>query len=93
MPTIPDSIEFEMGNVDEIPKQQGSVRRSKYDKPLFEFVNSKLEKAELLLKNVSGEDVQYVRNQIKKRIDIHDLSEKVEVSHIGNKVYFEKIYS
>jgi hypothetical protein len=37
-----------------------------------------------------GKDANYLRLQLKKRIDARDLSNKVEVSVVSNNTYLEK---
>ena len=58
---------------------------SKYDPILDAFLegNHKLVNVE-----VPGRDGNYVRTQLKKRIDARDL--KIDVSVVNNKVYLEK---
>jgi hypothetical protein len=38
----------------------------------------------------AGKDANYLRLQLKKRIDAKDLSNKIEVSVINNMTYLEK---
>ena len=58
---------------------------SKYDPILDKFLEGK---DKLVTVEVAGRDGNYVRTQLKKRIDARDL--KVDVSVVNNKVYLEK---
>jgi len=58
---------------------------SKYDPILDKFLEGK---DKLVTVDVAGRDGNYVRTQLKKRINARDL--KVEVSVVNNKVYLKK---
>ena len=58
---------------------------SKYDPILDKFLEGK---DKLVTVEVAGRDGNYVRTQLKKRIDARDL--KIDVSVVNNKVYLEK---
>jgi len=58
---------------------------SKYDPILDKFLE---DKNKLVSVEVAGRDGNYVRTQLKKRIDAQGL--KIDVSVVNNKVYLEK---
>jgi len=58
---------------------------SKYDPILDAFLEGK---NKLVAVEVLGKDGNYIRAQLKKRVDARDL--KVDVSVVNNKVYLEK---
>ena len=58
---------------------------SKYDPILDKFLE---DKNKLVSVEVAGKDGNYVRTQLKKRIDALGL--KIDVSVVNNKVYLEK---
>ena len=58
---------------------------SKYDPIIDSFLEGK---DKLVTVEVPGRDGNYIRTQLKKRIDARDL--KVDVSVVNNKVYLEK---
>jgi len=58
---------------------------SKYDPILDAFLEGS---HNLVMVEVPGKDGNYVRTQLKKRIDVRGL--KVDVSAVNNQVYMEK---
>ena len=58
---------------------------SKYDPILDKFQEGK---NKLVTVDVAGREANYVRTQLKKRIDARDLN--IDVSVVNNKVYLEK---
>ena len=61
---------------------------SKYDPIIDQFLSSEMTLATL---NVPNKDPNYIRMQLKKRIDARDLNNSIYVSVINNKTYLEKI--
>ena len=77
-------IEFELKPVDKKPPR---TYRSKYDPIIDQF----LESEESLVKvDVNDKDAYYLRTQLKKRIDLRNLQDKVDVSVVNNQTYLEK---
>jgi hypothetical protein len=60
---------------------------SKYDPIIDSFLESE---HDLVKVEVSGKDANYLRTQLKKRIDARDLQSNVEVSVVNNIAYLEK---
>ena len=77
-------VSFDLSPVDEMPKRKYR-KGSKYDPILDAFLESK---DKLVTVKVPGKDGNYIRTQLKKRIDARGL--KVEVSVVNNQVYMEK---
>jgi hypothetical protein len=60
---------------------------SKYDPILDTFLQSE---HELVKVEVPGKDANYLRTQLKKRIDARELNDRIEVSVVNNISYLEK---
>ena len=60
---------------------------SKYDPIIDQFLSSEMTLATL---NVPNKDANYIRMQLKKRIDARDLNNSINVSVVSNKTYLEK---
>jgi hypothetical protein len=80
-------INFELKPVDKKPSRKYR-KGSKYDPILDEFLESD---EDLVQVEVEGKDANYLRTQLKKRIDARDLVNKVDASVANNKTYLEKI--
>jgi hypothetical protein len=79
-------IEFELEPVEK--KSRRRYRKgSKYDPIIDSFLNGQ---HNLVKVEAAGKDANYLRLQLKKRIDAKDLSNKIEVSVINNMTYLEK---
>jgi len=79
-------IEFELEPVEK--KSRRRYRKgSKYDPIIDSFLNGQ---HNLMKVEAVGKDANYLRLQLKKRIDAKDLSNKVEVSVVNNMTYLEK---
>jgi hypothetical protein len=63
------------------------IKRSKYDKILDQFCDGS---SHLCMVEVPGKSANYVRLQLKKRIDARELGEQIRVSVVNNTVYLEK---
>jgi hypothetical protein len=80
-------LSFEFVDVGQKPRRKFR-KASKYDPILDKFFEgtSSLSKVE-----VPGKNPNYVRLQLKKRIDARELGKQVGVSVVNNLVYLEKI--
>jgi hypothetical protein len=79
-------IEFELEPVEKKPSRRYR-KGSKYDPIIDSFLNGQ---HNLVKVEAVGKDANYLRLQLKKRIDARDLSKKVEVSVVSNNTYLEK---
>jgi uncharacterized secreted protein with C-terminal beta-propeller domain len=80
-------INFELKPVNKKPSR--SYRKgSKYDPILDEFLESG---EDLVIVEVEGKDANYLRTQLKKRIDARDLDGQVDASVANGKAYIEKM--
>ena len=80
------NIEFELEPVEK--KTRRRYRKgSKYDPLIDSFLNGQ---HNLVKVEAAGKNANYLRTILKKRIDARDLSNKVEVSVVGNNTYLEK---
>jgi len=77
-------IEYSMDPVEKKPNRRYR-KGSKYDPILDAFLERDADIVEVTVKN---KDANYVRTQLKKRIDARELD--VEVSVANNKTYLEK---
>ena len=78
-------VKFNLSPVNNKP-QRKYRKGSKYDPIIDAF----LEKDESLVTvEISGKDANYIRTQLKKRIDARGLS-NIDVSVVNNNVYLEK---
>lgn len=77
---------FNLVEVESKPRRTFS-KKNKYDPILDQFCesSSSLSKVE-----VTGKNPNYVRLQLKKRIDARELGKQVGVSVVNNNVYLEK---
>jgi hypothetical protein len=80
-------VKFDLSPVEKKPSRKYR-KGSKYDPIIDKFLE---EKNSLVSIEIKGKDGNYIRTQLKKRIDAKGLSEKVDVSVINNKSYLEKI--
>jgi hypothetical protein len=77
-------VSFDLSPVEKKPSRKYR-KGSKYDPILDKFLR---DKNKLVIVEVAGKEANYVRTQLKKRIDAREL--KLEVSVTNNKVYLEK---
>jgi hypothetical protein len=77
-------IEYSMDPVEKKPNRRYR-KGSKYDPILDAFLERDADIVEVTVKN---KDANYVRTQLKKRIDARELD--IEVSVANNKTYLEK---
>ena len=79
-------VEFDLKPVDKKPSRKYR-KGSKYDPIIDSFLKSE---HELVKVEVPDKDANYLRTQLKKRVDARDLQDKVEVSVVNNIAYLEK---
>jgi hypothetical protein len=78
------NVSFDLSPVDKKPNRKYR-KGSKYDPIIDRFLEGE---DKLVTVEVAGKEANYVRTQLKKRIDARDL--KVDISVVNNKVYLEK---
>jgi hypothetical protein len=79
--------DFKLVEVHEKPSRRYR-KGSKYDPVVDKFMNGK---ANLVKVEIEGKEANYVRTQLKKRIDARSLNDKLEVSVVNNVTYLEKL--
>ena len=77
-------VSFDLSPVEKKPSRKYR-KGSKYDPILDQFLQ---DKNKLVVVEVAGKEANYVRTQLKKRIDVREL--KLDISVANNKVYLEK---
>ena len=77
---------FKLTEVEKKPSRRYK-KGSKYDPIIDKFCEGK---SNLVKVEVAGIEANYVRTQLKKRIDARDLTSQVEVSVVNNVAYLEK---
>jgi hypothetical protein len=80
-------IDFSLSPIKKKPSRKYR-KGSKYDPIIDQFLDSN---ENLVIVNVSDRDANYLRTQLKKRIDARDLNDKIEVSVVNNATYIEKL--
>ena len=79
-------VKFDLKPVQKKPSRKYR-KGSKYDPIIDSFMKSE---HELVKVEVPEKDANYLRTQLKKRIDARDLQDKIEVSVVNNIAYLEK---
>ena len=79
-------VKFDLKPVDGKPSRRYR-KGSKYDPVIDEFMGSEYD---LVKVDVPGKDANYLRTQLKKRIDSRELGDEIEVSVVNNVAYLEK---
>jgi len=79
-------VSFDLSPVEEKPSRKYR-KGSKYDPIIDSFLESE---HNLVTAEVKGKDANYLRTQLKKRIDARNLARQIEVSVVNNQVYLEK---
>lgn len=79
-------VNFDISPVEEKPSRNYR-KGSKYDPIIDAFLESEHDLVEV---EVEGKEANYLRTQLKKRIDARDLQDKIEVSVVSNVAYLEK---
>ena len=79
-------VKFDLKPVQKKPSRKYR-KGSKYDPIIDSFIESE---HDLVKVEVPDKDANYLRTQLKKRIDARDLQSDVEVSVVNNIAYLEK---
>jgi hypothetical protein len=79
-------VSFKLEDVDKKPSRRYR-KGSKYDPIIDKFLGSK---SKLVKVEVTGKDANYLRTQLKKRIDARDIRSEIDVSVVNNVTYLEK---
>lgn len=79
-------VEFDLKPVEKKPSRKYR-KGSKYDPIIDSFLENE---HELVKVEVPDKEANYLRRQLKKRIDARDLQDEVEVSVVNNVAYLEK---
>ena len=79
-------IKFVLSPVEKKPTRKYR-KGSKYDPIIDKFMSAKYELVKI---EVADKDANYLRTQLKKRIDARDMNGKIEVSVVNNVTYLEK---
>ncbi len=80
-------VKFDLKPVQKKPSRKYR-KGSKYDPIIDSFLESE---HDLVKVEVAGKDANYLRTQLKKRIDARELQSKIEVSVVNNIAYLEKL--
>lgn len=83
------SVKYEFHDVVELPPRTSKKKGSKYSPIINGFLESGKDKVRVDI--VSDRDSNYLRTQLKKRIDVEKLDKKVEVSVISGDIYFIRL--
>ncbi len=78
--------DFKLVEVEKKPSRKYR-KGSKYDPIIDRFTGGK---SALVKVEVPGKDANYIRTQLKKRIDARELNAKIEASVVNNVAYLEK---
>jgi len=79
-------ISFKFVDVEKKPSRRYR-KGSKYDPIIDKFCEGK---SDLVKVDVPGREANYLRMQLKKRIDARELDNQIEVSVVNNVAYLEK---
>ena len=79
-------VKFKLTQVTKKPSRKYR-KGSKYDPIIDAFLNGKIDMVKI---DDCEKDANYLRTQLKKRIDARDLGNKIEVSVVNNIAYLEK---
>jgi len=82
-----DEVSFKIVEVMEKPRKQQRKRSKKYDRIIDAFREGK---SRLVRVDDTGKEANYLRLQLKKRIDARELDKQIEVSVVNNVTYLEK---
>lgn len=80
-------VKFNLSPVKDKPGRKYR-KGSKYDPVIDKFLDGD---SDLVSVEIGGRDANYIRTQLKKRIDTRGLQDKVEVSVVNGKAYIEKL--
>jgi ATP-dependent protease HslVU (ClpYQ) ATPase subunit len=81
-----DEVFFKIVEVREKPRKEQRKRSKKYDRIIDAFCEGK---SRLVRVDDTGKEANYLRMQLKKRIDARELN-KIKISIINKTVYLEK---
>lgn len=79
-------VKFDLKPVKKKPSRKYR-KGSKYDPIIDMFLKSE---HDLVKVEVPNKDANYLRTQLKKRIDAREMNQKIEVSVVNNIAYLEK---
>jgi hypothetical protein len=79
-------VKFDLEPVEKKPSRKYR-KGSKYDPLIDKFLSGEFG---LVKVEVPEKDANYLRTQLKKRIDARELNDKIEVSVVNNVAYLEK---
>jgi hypothetical protein len=79
-------ISFKFVEVEKKPSRRYR-KGSKYDPIIDKFCDGE---SNLVKVEVAGREANYLRTQLKKRIDARELDKQIEVSVVNNSTYLEK---
>ena len=79
-------VKFDLLPVDKKPTRKYR-KGSKYDPIIDKFKDAKYKLVKI---EVPDKDANYLRTQLKKRIDARDMNSEIEVSVVNNVAYLEK---
>ena len=81
-----DDISFKLIDVEKKPHRKYR-KGSKYDTIIDRFCEGR---SNLVKVDVPGKEANYLRTQLKKRVDARELDKQIEVSVVNNTAYLEK---
>jgi len=81
-----NEVTFKFVDVEKKPSRKYR-KGSKYDPIIEKFLGGK---SSLVKVEVTGKEANYLRTQLKKRINARDLNKKIEISVVNNIAYLEK---
>ncbi|MFP3951978.1 MAG: hypothetical protein ACLFVP_07575 [Candidatus Bathyarchaeia archaeon] len=79
-------VEYDLIPVNKKPPRKYS-KRSKYDPIIDDFLDAD---EELVKVDVEGKEANYLRTQIKKRIDSRGLDDQIDASVVNGNCYLER---
>ncbi|MDH5199474.1 MAG: hypothetical protein OEW93_01185 [Candidatus Bathyarchaeota archaeon] len=82
-----NEVKFDLKPVTKKPSRKYR-KGSKYDPILDSFLEGE---HELVKVEVENKDANYLRTQLKKRIEARDIEDKVKISVVNNVAYLEKV--
>lgn len=80
-------VSFKFVEVEKKPSRKYKKKDNKYDPIIDKFCEGK---SNLVKVDVPGKEANYLRMQLKKRIDARELGKEIEVSVVNNVAYLEK---
>ena len=80
-------VTFKMMDVETKPSRKYKKKGNKYDPIIDKFSEGK---SSLVRVDDTAKEANYLRMQLKKRIDARELDKQIEVSVVNNATYLEK---